>query len=130
VVCSSSSEANPIERAQLPYPAMAVLNTTSATLNASNVSWDTPGPDHFRCDSTGTACTCQITSCTKPGGVDGMDAVDLSTGTITTNGHELSNADCTPPPPCGSANPCPSGQLCCVDSGDCLPAAFAAACPD
>ncbi len=99
VVCTSSTEEDPLDRTFLNYPAIAVLNTTSATLNASNVSWDTPGPDQFMCDSTGTMCTCEIPKCTNPGGVDGMDAVDLSTGTITTTGHKLSSANCTPPPP-------------------------------
>ncbi len=124
VVCSSSSEAGPYETRT--FPAMAVLNATSATLNASNVSWDTPGPDQFRCDATGTMCSCELMLCTNPGGVDGMDAVEMSTGTVTTTGHKLSSADCTPPPPCGSANPCPSGETCCVDSGDRL----GYACPD
>ena len=119
VVCTSSSEASPYQ--ERAFPAMAVLNTTSATLNASNVSWDTAGPDQFMCDPTGTICTCELPSCTNPGGVDGMDAVDMSTGTITTTGNELSLADCTPPPLCASGDPCPSGQVCCADFDYCLP---------
>jgi hypothetical protein len=97
VVCASSSEANP--NLQLTSPAIAVLNMTSATLNASNVSWDTPGPDQFICGPTATMCACEIAVCENPGGVDGMDAVNMSTGTITTTGNKLSNVICTAPPP-------------------------------
>jgi len=96
VVCTSSSEAPADE--QLAFPAIAVLNMTSATLNASNVSWDTPGPDQFICGPTGTMCACEIAVCENPGGVDGMDAVNMSTGAITTTGNKLSSTICTPPP--------------------------------
>jgi hypothetical protein len=97
VICTNSAEAE--TGLQLTFPAIAVLNMTSATLNASNVSWDTPGPDQFICGPTGTMCACEIAVCDNPGGVDGMDAVNMSTGAITTTGNKLSNIICNPAPP-------------------------------
>ena len=67
-------------------------------------------------------------TCTNAGGVDGMDAVYTSTGTITQNGAGLSSADCTLPmggQACGPGGLCPLGQCCdgltqkCVVSNHC-----------
>ena len=76
---------------------VSVLNTTSRPLNASNVSWDTSGPDVFECDAQLGSCTCEISSCTDAPGANGMDAVYESNGIITTTGNQLSTLDCTPP---------------------------------
>ncbi len=69
-----------------------VYNTSTAVLNASNVAWDTAGPDYFDCDSTLTDCTCNLSSCTADPGANGMDAVEDSTilGGILTSGNSLS----------------------------------------
>jgi len=83
---------------------ISVLNETSAALNASNVDWDTAGPDLFSCDSIQSGasfsnCTCQIAACTDAPGAAGMDAVVIDGGgTIVTNGNGLSPLDCTVPP--------------------------------
>jgi len=90
VVCSSSSEGG---------GGVSVLNTTTQALNASNVSWDTSGPDLFKCNVFNmlfTGCTCEITSCTDMPGANGMDAVYETTGTITTTGNQLSTVSCSP----------------------------------
>jgi hypothetical protein len=105
VACTSHYEASALGGP----PSVAVLNTTTATLNASNVDWDTPGPDVFKCDPTLTDCTCEIASCTADGGVDGMDAVYDYTGTIDTTGNGLSTANCAV---CGFMT-CPPGEVCC-----------------
>ena len=76
---------------------VSVLNTTSRPLNASNMSWDTSGPDVFECDAQLGSCTCEISSCTDAPGANGMDAVYESNGIITTTGNQLSTLDCTPP---------------------------------
>ena len=93
VVCSSDTESIHAGGSSLD-PGVCVLNTTSANLNASNVDWDTAGPDLFSCDSTQTTCTCEIANCTNAGGVDGMDAVYDSTGTVTTTGSAQSAIKC------------------------------------
>jgi hypothetical protein len=115
VVCSNSVESINGQNGGLT-PAVCVLDTTSANLDASNVNWDTAGPDEFSCDSTLTSCECEVNAgCTNPGGVDGMDAVYESSGTITTTGNAKSKADCSFP--CGNAFDgyiqCNSGQVCC-----------------
>ena len=81
-------------------PGASVLNSTTASLNAQNVDWDTPGPDLFSCNPTLTSCTCEISSCTvytADGGFDGLDAVYTSSGTVDTSGNGTSTADCTAP---------------------------------
>jgi hypothetical protein len=75
-------------------PGVSVLNTTSAVLNASHVAWDTPGPDVFGCDSTLSSCSCQTSGCAAPAGADGMDAVNESSGSITTTDNSLSTVSC------------------------------------
>ena len=97
---------------------VSVWNTSSSVLNASNVSWDTSGPDVFKCNANLGNCACEISLCTDSPGADGMDAVYESTGTITTTGNQLSSLDCTPPPLCGSG--CSGGAPCC--GSRCLPA--------
>ncbi len=88
VICSSVAEAPP------PPPAQGVdvLNQGTSVLNASNVAWDTAGPDYFICDSTLTSCTCNLASCVVDAGTDGMDAVEDVTnqGGIITTGNTLS----------------------------------------
>ena len=73
---------------------VSVLNTTAKMLNASNVEWDTPGPDVFMCDASLMNCSCQITMCTADAGANGMDAVYESSGTIVTTGNELVPVGC------------------------------------
>ena len=91
VVCSSNVES--IYGAG-GLPGVSVLNTTSAVLNASHVAWDTPGPDVFGCDSTLSSCSCQTSGCAAPAGADGMDAVNESSGSITTTDNSLSTVSC------------------------------------
>ena len=80
-------------------PAVCVLDTTADVLNASNVDWDTTGPDEFSCDPALTTCTCEISICKNPGGVDGMDAVYTGAGAVTTTNNGKSKASCVFP--CG-----------------------------
>jgi len=116
VVCSNSYESV----ASNGTPGISVLNSTTASLNASNVDWDTPGPDLFSCDATFADCTCEISSCTldtSDGGVDGMDAVYTSSGTVDTSGNGTSTADCTAPAGgggCGGIITCLPPDHCCV----------------
>jgi hypothetical protein len=101
VICSNSAES----ALGGVTPAVCVLNNTTNTLNAANVNWDsnnnaTPPPDEpdlFSCTAPAlTTCTCQsaATTCTNAGGVDGMDAVYTTTGTINQNDAGLSTASC------------------------------------
>jgi len=125
VVCNNSYES--VHGRETP--GVNVLNSTSASLNAQNVDWDTPGPDLFSCNAKLTSCTCEISSCTvytADGGFDGLDAVYTSTGTVDTAGNGTSTADCTAP----NAYVCPAGTcsaldpICCVlgpDEFECLP---------
>jgi hypothetical protein len=96
IVCSSDvenfySDSN--------YPSIGVQTTAPDPLNASNVDWDTPGPDVFDCDGSSTfqSCTCATGSCILAPGTDGMDAVQWSTGPIITTGNGLAHVDCTVP---------------------------------
>jgi len=68
-------------------PGASIMNLTSNLLNASNVDWDTPGPDQFSCNASLLVCTCQISSCTTT--PDGMDVVVESSGQILTAGNGL-----------------------------------------
>ncbi len=88
VVCSSALH----DYLQTGWPGIDVYNESSVALNASNVAWDTGGPDYFACDSAFASCTCNLGSCTVDAGGDGMDAVEDSTalGGITTTGNTLS----------------------------------------
>ncbi len=81
------------------YYGVSVVNETSATLNASNVDWDTPGPDLFSCDSDFSNCSCQIAACTDLPDAGDMDAVVIDGGgTILTTGNGLSPLNCAAPP--------------------------------
>jgi hypothetical protein len=93
IICSNSTECAGFEPCQT---GVSVLNATTQNLNASNVTWDTSGPDLFKCNGALASCTCEIASCTDSPGANGMDAVYISSGTITTTGNQLSAADCTP----------------------------------
>ncbi len=90
VVCNTQREGESGE------PGMDVYNDSSNPLNASNVAWDTPGPDFFDCDSAFDTCTCSLSSCILDAGSDGMDAVEDSTlrGGIITTGHTYVDAGC------------------------------------
>jgi hypothetical protein len=68
-------------------PGASVLNLTSNVLNASNVDWDTPGPDQFSCNATLLVCTCESGGCTTAPGTDGMDVVTESSGMVLTAGN-------------------------------------------
>ena len=93
VVCSSNGESSQSAKS----PGISVSNASSGALKASNVAWDTSGPDYYDCDYPGfTSCTCNNTSCTVSAGSDGMDAVEDSTnkGGVTTTGNTLSSITC------------------------------------
>jgi len=92
VACSSSIESGS------SYPGVSIWNGGINALNASNVDWDTPGPDLFSCDENLANCTCQIHACTVVPGADGMDAVVSSSGTILTTGNGLSPLSCAASP--------------------------------
>jgi hypothetical protein len=80
VVCSNKSESS-----QGTLDAgIDVFNSSGKKLNASNVAWDTSGPDYFTCNWTLTSCVCDIASCTNTAGSDDMDAVTLDAGITTT----------------------------------------------
>jgi hypothetical protein len=92
VVCSAGSESiTSIDGGPTATPGVNVLNDTTATLDAVDVAWDTSGPDLFSCNAALTTCICENKSCTNAGGVDDMDAVYDSTGTITTTGATVSS---------------------------------------
>ncbi len=85
-------------KATTPTTAVSVVNETSAMLNASNIDWDTPGPDLFGCDSDFSSCTCLIASCTDLPDAGGLDAVVIDGGgTIVTTGSQLSPLNCAVP---------------------------------
>jgi hypothetical protein len=90
VICSAGEESINAVDGGTAVPGVNVLNTTSAALDASNVAWDTTGPDLFLCNAALGSCTCEISTCINPGDDDDMDAVDESTGTITTTGNTQS----------------------------------------
>ncbi len=99
VVWSDGMESINAVKGSTSIPGINVLNDTTATLNASNVAWDTSGPDVFSCDAATLAtCTCVSSPCSNTGGMQDMDAVYDSTGTITTTGNSVS--------PIATANDC------------------------
>ncbi len=108
VVCSNSFESI---HGTGGIPGVDVLNTNGTTLNASDVAWDTPGPDLFMCNAGLKTCTCENGGCVNPGGVDGMDAVQVASGAITTTGSSESGVSCTPI--CFGNPPCGPGTTCC-----------------
>jgi hypothetical protein len=97
VICSSNAEDFFVDAGK---PGIDVLNTSTAILNATNVAWDTAGPDYFLCDITVTPytspsgaypCSCNLPSCTTDAGADGMDAVQISAGITTIGGTKSPN---------------------------------------
>ena len=98
IVCANSVESVNGANGESLTPAVCVLNTTTANLDASNTEWDTASPDQFSCDASLTSCTCESANCADPGGFDGMDAVYDSSGTVTTKGNGKSKADLLPFP--------------------------------
>jgi len=97
IICSNGDACPPPgDNTGCQSPGFSVLNSTAQTLDASNVTWDTRGPDLFACDATLSNCTCKIPSCTDSPGSEGMDAVTTSTGTITTTGNRFVAVDCGP----------------------------------
>jgi len=93
VVCSSMKES--VDALAL-NPGVCVLNQSSSAINASNVDWDTSGPDLFSCGAlTSSSCSCEIMTCTDSPGADGMDAVYQDLGTITTTNNALSAITCS-----------------------------------
>ena len=108
LVCANSTES--IFGQGNGNPAIVVLNTTTGTLNASNVQWDTAGPDTFLCNPL-TSCQCESSGgCSVTPGQDGMDAVYETTGLITTTGNLLSATSCQSS--CGG-EVCSGGEVCC-----------------
>jgi hypothetical protein len=99
VICSNYSENAGFSRGPSPAdggPGIDVWNTSKASLNASNVAWDTAGPDYFKCDLAFTSCTCNLTACSSDAGVEDMDAVEDSKnlGGIVTTGSTQSPNGC------------------------------------
>jgi hypothetical protein len=92
VVCSSNKESS----AGSANEGIDVSNTSTANLNASNVAWDTTGPDYFECTgNTSTAtCTCLAASCSDAGPFDDMDAVDFNDAGINTTGATQAATHC------------------------------------
>jgi hypothetical protein len=90
VICSSGA------LAANGTPGVDVYNTSTQMLNASNVTWDTPGPDYFSCDLSFTTCLCNNATCSVAPGGEGMDAVEDSTnlGGIATTGNGFTDAGC------------------------------------
>ncbi len=88
VICSSNVESS----AGSSNPGIDVYNSSTSSLDAKNVAWDTAGPDYFKCDSTFATCSCNLGACTNTPGGDDMDAVEDSTnlGGITTTGNTQS----------------------------------------
>jgi hypothetical protein len=89
VICNSKLEGDAFLTG---FPGMDVYNYSTTVLNASNVTWDTAGPDFFKCDYAIQNCSCNNASCATPAGGDDMDAVEDSTnlGGITTAGNRRS----------------------------------------
>jgi hypothetical protein len=93
VHCSSNVESS--QRSLTP--GVNVYNDSAVNLNASNVAWDTAGPDLFSCDPTLTTCTCLRLPCADTPGTDGMDAVEDATllgGITTTNNRQEAAFNC------------------------------------
>ena len=84
VICS-------LPNAQVPI-AVGVYNDGTTVLNASNVAWDTAGPDYFACNDDFSLCACNNQTCSTAPGSSGMDAVEdsVNLGAITTTGNTLS----------------------------------------
>jgi hypothetical protein len=93
VICSSSSESS--QDGGVVLPGIDVFNTSSAILNASNVMWDTAGPDYFTCDPAFTSCACNLTSCSTTPGSDDMDAVTLDAGITRLDGLQIADGGCS-----------------------------------
>ncbi len=85
VICSSNAESIQNQ----PPPGVDVLNTTTGTLNASFVAWDTTGPDQFTCNAQLAQCAC-VATCTNTAGNDDMDSVNTNGGAITVTGNTQS----------------------------------------
>jgi len=69
---------------------VSVLNTSSNPLDATDVAWDTVGPDLFKCNAQLQQCACQIASCSEPGGSsENMDAAYTSQPILTTGNRGL-----------------------------------------
>jgi hypothetical protein len=95
VICSTSVEGN----SGSTWPGIDVWNASPLDLNASNVAWDTAGPDYFSCDAGGPnggflSCSCNLASCSTAAGADGMDAVATAGGRIILTGHTQSPNGC------------------------------------
>jgi hypothetical protein len=76
---------------------VSVLNTSTNTLDATDVAWDTVGPDLFECNFQLEQCACEITACSEPGGSsENMDAAYTSR-TILTTGNRALDTSCVAP---------------------------------
>jgi hypothetical protein len=115
VVCSNSAES---VTGASNGPGIDVWNNTSNTLGAAGVTWDTKDPDVFSCGAGGVNCTC-LATCTNLTGIDDMNAVETSTGSITTTGNLLSAVNCAPPGVFCDVQtaPCPAWETCCKPNG-------------
>jgi hypothetical protein len=97
VICSSNVEST----SGSTWPGIDAWNASTLDLNASNVAWDTAGPDYFSCDASGPdggflSCSCNLASCSTAPGADGMNAVATNDGGIILTGHTLSPERCLP----------------------------------
>jgi len=74
----------------------SVANFSSNPINASNVAWDTPGPNLFTCSDAAGVCSCAVADCVALGDAGVVtDVVSYPpyAGTITT-GNTLSPLKC------------------------------------
>ena len=85
VICSSFVESI---YGSMGLPGVNVLNANGNPLVATNVSWDTAGPDHFHCGANLANCTCSDAgpACVNTPGADDMDAV-TENGPVLTSGN-------------------------------------------
>jgi hypothetical protein len=91
VICSSNVESSTLNM----YPGIDVFNTSAATLQASNVAWDTASPDFFTCDTnTPPTCSCALAACSTDAGSNDMDAVSTTDAGIDTTGNTQSPHGC------------------------------------
>jgi hypothetical protein len=92
VICSSNKESSQGNNS----PGIDVYNTSTASLPADNVAWDTSGPDYFSCDPAFQSCVCNLASCATSPNNDDMDAVEdnKNLAGITTTNPTVSASAC------------------------------------
>ncbi len=75
---------------------ISVFNTSSNPLDATNVAWDTAGPDLFQCNAQLDQCACESMNCTEVGSAsENMDAAYISQPILTAGNRSL-DTPCIP----------------------------------